>query len=188
SAYYFAVRADFDACLFAALFNHGFVVTAFFFPADDCSAFGVGFNSLLDCCRYVGSADAFFFFFFCRKRCPTAERQDRGDCYCWNDVFHLFSVFLLLVKRRLDASAFVFARRAAFTRMRIRQRNCESFLGFNAHCLPPKMKSSKRVTLSAFVQTPTPPASVNVSSSTSNSLSPLKNTVNSLLENSTRSL
>src|SRR5207253_8784800 len=166
-----AFRADFDACLFSVLFNHGFVVAALFFPANDCSAFGLGFNSLLHRCRYIGSADTFLFFFLGRKRCPSAERQDRGDCYCWNDVFHLFSVFLL-VKRRLNASAFVFARRAAFTRMRIRQRNCESFLGFNDHCLPSIMKSSKVVTLSDFVQMPTPPASVNVSSSTSNSFSP----------------
>src|SRR5204862_5517985 len=72
--------------------------------------------------------------------------------------------------------------------MRIRQRNCEGSRGLSDHGLPPKLRSSKRVTLSAFVQTPTPPASLKVSSSTSNSLSPLKNTVKSLPENSTRSV
>jgi hypothetical protein len=44
--------------------------------------------------------------------------------------------------------------------------------------LSPQVKSSKSVTLSAFVQTPTLPASANVLSSTSKSLSPLKKTVN----------
>ena len=50
------------------------------------------------------------------------------------------------------------------------------------------MKSSKSVTLSAFVHTPTLPASANVLSSTSKSLLPLKETVNSGPANSTRSL
>src|SRR6266403_2207849 len=97
-------------------------------------------------------------------------------------------IFLLGLRGAYAPRFLCFVRRAPFTRMRIRERNLESFLGFNDHCLPPKTKSSKRVTLSAFVQTPTPPASLNVSSSTSNSLLPLKNTVKSLPENSTRNV
>src|SRR5438552_3700639 len=188
----FAVGIDFDAPLLAVFLYHGFENGFAFFRLllDFLDLVGASFilNCLLHRLGQAGHLNDLFFFFLCRKRRPSAKGEDCGYCYYWNDVFHMFCIFSLGLRGAWTPRFFVFARRAAFTRMRIRQRNCESFLGFNAHCLPPKMKSSKRVTLSAFVQTPTPPASLNVSSSTPNRFSPLKNTVKSLPENSTRNV
>ncbi len=53
----------------------------------------------------------------------------------------------------------------------IMPRSCPSQA--STHYRGPNLKSSKSVTLSAFVQTPTAPASLNVSSSTSKRLLPL---------------
>src|SRR5438046_10335573 len=79
SAHDFAVGIHFNAGLFAVLLNNGFIIGAFFFPADNRSAFGLRLGSLLHGLRHIRSADGLLFVFLSGRLCAYAHGQARAD-------------------------------------------------------------------------------------------------------------
>src|SRR5438477_8443949 len=109
-----AVRIDFNAPLCAFFvhdgFVNGFALFRLLLDLDDLAGASFVFNCRLHRSGQIGHLNGLLIFFLCISRRPGAKRQDRGYCDYWNDVFHVFLYFLVLIERRINASGSCFSR------------------------------------------------------------------------------
>src|SRR5438270_1715358 len=112
-AHDFAVGIELEAPFFSVLLDHGFVVRALFFPANDFAAFGLGIGSLLHRRRHIRAADALFFFFFVslRDNAESESGADGSDC----EQLRCIHGYLVLT----DRSQELFEYREPFTRRKL---------------------------------------------------------------------